>query len=183
MHAKAHHKIHPKTNISRAYYKHLINTIEHDPLVRHTTLTIACMCAAMCVLLGTLLWYAKSNPGNLVQAQATITNVSSDTHQVARALNFITFTFNTRAGEQKSVRQQVLPNTEYAQGQTIRIGYHPKNPNFARNLSDIPPPTASLYLWATPFVLMVWFTIVALFRYEKRQQIIWDAAEAADVNE
>lgn len=174
-------KPHPKTNISRAYYRYLIDRIEHDPLVRHTTMTVACMVAAICILLGGLIWYAKSNPGNLIQTHATISNISTGkTDSIGTISTFITFDFQTRNGEEKSVRQQANDGLAYTEGQAIKAGYHPHNPNFARNLHDNRPPLISQALWVMPFVLMIWFVFVALFRYRTRQEIIWAAAEAAD---
>lgn len=175
---------HPKTNISRAYYKHLINTIEHDPLVRHTTMTVACMFAAICILLGGLIWFARSNPGNLIQTNATVTNISNGkTDSIGTVSTFITFDFTTREGEQKTVRQIASDGLEYHEGQSIKVGYHPKNNSYARNLNDNRPPVVSQALWVVPFVLMIWFIFIALFRYRKRQEIIWQAAEAANISD
>lgn len=174
-------KIYPKTNLSKAYYRHMVNNIEHDPLVKHSTLTIACMFAAMCVLAGALIWFAKTNPGNLISTKATVTNISyGRTHTTNDETTFIIFDFKTRSGESKSVRQQAHDGLKYETGQTIRVGYHPRNPNYARNLHDNRPPQASIYLWVVPFAIMLWFIFVALLRYDKRQRLIWAAAEAAD---
>jgi len=177
-------KPYPKTNISRAYYKHLIDSIEHDPLVRHSTMTIACMIATICILLGGLIWFAKSNPGNLVQTNGTVQSISTDkTDSIGTISTFITFGFTTRDGEQKSVRQQTNDGLTYNNGQSIKIGYHPRNPNYARNLHDNRPPLPAIALWTIPFLLMIWFVFVALFRHRKRQEIIWEAAEAANAEE
>lgn len=177
-------KIYPKTNLSKAYYRHLVNNIEHDPLVRHSTLVIACMIAAICILLGVLMWFAKINPGNLITTGATITHISQGkTHSANDTTTFVIFDFKTREGEQKTVRQQVKDGLTYEQDQTIRVGYHPKNPNYARILHDNRPPQAALYLWAVPFAIMLWFVFVALLRYQKRQRLIWAAAEAADIDD
>lgn len=171
----------PKTNISRAYYKKVVNDIEHDPLVRHSTLSVACFMAVIAVLLGALIWFAKANPGNLIQTSGTVTGISSGkTDAIGTVTTFVTFDFTTREGEQKSVRQPAAAGLEYHVGETIRVGYHPKNPNYARNLHDNRPPQASLWLWTVPFMLMIWFIFVALFRYRARQEEIWRAAEAAD---
>lgn len=175
---------HPKTNISRAYYKHLVDTIEHDPLVRHTTMAVGCMLAVVAILLGCILWFAQSNPGNLIQTGGTITNISSGkTDTTGTVSTFITFDFATREGEKKSVRQVTNDGLSYSLDQSIRIGYHPKNPNYARNLHNNQPPMLSLALWAIPFILMIWFLFIALFRHHQRQQIIWTAAEAANSDE
>lgn len=180
-------KVYPKTNISRAYYKHLVDSIEHDPLVKHTTLTIACMLAAVCVLLGSLIWFAQTNPGNLIQTKATVTNISlGKTDTLGTMSTFVTFEFNTRepvsadAPSSYKVRQQVNDGLRYEQGQVIKVGYHPKNPNYARNLNNTSPPQISIYLWTIPFLIMLWFIFVALLRYNERQNVIWNAAEAAD---
>lgn len=174
-------KVYPKTNLSRAYYKHLVDNIEHDPLVRHTTMTVACMIAAMCVLTGALVWFAKSNPGNLIQTSSVVTNVSTGkTDTVGTMTTFVTFDFETRDGQAKSVRQPANDGLSYKEGQEIKTGYHPANPNFARNLHDNRPPAISLALWMVPFVMMIWFSFVALFRYNARQNLIWAAAEAAN---
>lgn len=171
----------PKTNISRRYYRKIVNDIEHDPLVKQTTLTAAAFIAVMTIMLGGLVWFAKANPGNLIQTTGTVTGISSGkTDAVGTITTFITFDFKTREGEQKSVRQPAAAGLEYHVDETIRIGYHPKNPNYARNLHDNRPPQISLWLWAVPFVLMIWFIFVALFRFNARQQEIWRAAEAAD---
>ena len=171
----------PKTNISRAYYKHLVNQIEHDPLIKHSSISVACLVAAICVLLGALIWFAKVNPGNLIQTTGTVTTISSGkTDTIGTVTTFVTFDFTTREGEQKSVRQPAAQGLEYHQNQEIRVGYSPKNPNYARNLHDNRPPQVSLYLWAMPFVILIWFLFVALFRYHARQEEIWRAAEAAN---
>lgn len=177
-------KIYPKTNISKAYYKHLVDNIEHDPLVKHSTLSVACLVAAVCVLAGALIWFAKTNPGNLIQTNATITNISTGkTDTVGTLSTFITFDFETKQGEKKSVRQQTLDGLNYTEGQSIKIGYHPHNPNYARNLNDNRPPAISIALWSTPFVFMIWFIFIAIFRHHQRQVVIWQAAEAADADE
>ncbi len=183
-------KIYPKTNVSKAYYKRLVSNIEHDPLVKHTTLTIACMFAAIFVLLGALVWFAKANPGNLIQTEATITGISSGkTDAIGTISTFITFEFNSQRStspdspSHSSVRQQVKDGLSYSEGQKIRIGYHPKNPNYARNLNDNRPPQLSIFLWSVPFLIMIWFIFVALFRYNTRQNLIWAAAEAADAED
>lgn len=171
----------PKTNISKAYYNHLVDEIEHDPLIRHSTLTVACMVAAICVLSGALLWFAKSNPGNLIQTNATVTGISSGkTDAIGMVSTFVTFDFTTRDGTEKSVRQQANDGLAYHEGQRIKIGYHPRNPNYARNLNNNRPDLASIVLWCVPFALMIWLTFVALFRHHARQEEIYRAAEAAD---
>lgn len=171
----------PKTNISRAYYKHLVDSIEHDPLVRHTTMTVACMLAAIAILLGALVWFAQSNPANLIQTNAKVTGISTGkTDSTGTVSTFITFDFTTRDAQQKSVRQITNDGLAYSLDQSIKVGYHPKNPNYARNLHNNQPPFISLALWTIPFILMIWFIFVALFRHHKRQEIIWKAAEAAE---
>lgn len=171
----------PKTNISRKYYRKIVNDIEHDPLIKLSTLSVACFMAVIAVTLGGLIWFAKASPGNLIQTSGTVTNISTGrTDDIGTMTTFITFDFTTREGEPKSVRTPTYSGIEYEVGHTIRAGYHPKNPNFARNLSDNRPPPVSIYLWAVPFLLMIWFIFLALFRYSRRQQEIWDAAEAAD---
>lgn len=174
----------PKTNISRKYYKKIVDDIEHDPLIRHTTLSVACFFAVIAVLLGGLLWFAKANPGNLIQTTGTVTNISTGrTDAIGTITTFVTFDLTTRDGKQVSVRTQAAPGIEYEVGHTIRAGYHPKNPHYARNLSDNRPPQVSVYLWTVPFLIMIWCIFLALFRYSKRQQEIWAAAEAANSDE
>lgn len=173
-------KVYPKTNLSKAYYKHIVDNIEHDPLVKHTTLTISCMIAAICVLGGALIWYAKTNPGNLVQTSAKISNVSAGkTDSLGTVTTFISFDFATKDGQQKTVRQPADQALNYRVGQTIKAGYFPANPNYARNLSDNRPDLISIALWVVPFLLMIWLFFVALFRHHERQKVIWAAAEAA----
>lgn len=174
----------PKTNISKAYYTQLVDDIEHDPLIRRSTLSVACLIAAICVLSGALVWFAKSTPGNLIKTEATVSGVSTGkTDSLGTLSTFISFDFKTRNGETKTVRQQVTDGLSYQQGQAITVGYHPKNPNFARNLQDNRPGMASLVLWSVPFLLMIWLTFVALFRHHARQVEIWQAAEAAEADE
>lgn len=177
-------RVAPHTNISRAYYKHIIDSIEHDPLVRHSTLAVTCLIAAICVLLGSLIWFAKSNPGNLIYTTGTISHITSGkTDAYGNESTFITFDFATEQGEDKSVRQIANDGLVYETGQEIKVGYHPANPNYARNLHDNRPPVASALLWLFPFALIIWFIFVALFRHHKRQVEIWNAAEAAGVDE
>ncbi len=177
-------KPYPKTNISRAYYKHLVDTIEHDPLVKHSTMAVCCLLAAISILLGGLVWFANANPGNLIQTQGTVASISNGkTDSIGTVSTFITFDFTTREGEQKSVRQITDDHLTYSSGQIIKIGYHPNNPNYARNLHDNRPPLVSQALWTVPFIIMIGLIFVALFRYAKRQQIIWEAAEAANSDE
>jgi len=174
-------RIMPKTNISKAYYKQLVDKIEHDPLIKRTTISVACLVAAICVLSGSLLWFTKSNPGNLVQTNAVVTSISSSkTNGIGAVTTFITFNFKTSDGVDKSVRQPANDGLRYTEGQNIKIGYHPSNPNYARNLNDNRPNQLSVLLWTVPFILMIWLTFVALFRHHKRQVEIWQAAEAAD---
>lgn len=170
----------PKTNISRAYYRKIVDKIEHDPLIKHSTLSLACFTAVIAVLLGGIIWFAKLNPGNLIQTSGTITGISTGlTDDIGTITTFVTFDFTTREGEQKSARARTHSGVEYKVGHSIRAGYYPKNPNYARNLSDNRPPQPSIYLWSVPFLIMIWLIFVALFRYSKRQQAIWDAAEAS----
>lgn len=174
----------PKTNISKAYYQHLVDDIEHDPLIKHSTLSVVCFVALFAVLAGALIWFAKSNPGNLIQTTATVSNISSGkTDAIGTVSTFISFDFTTRDGQAKTVRQQTTDGLEYQEGQTIRVGYHPKNPNYARNLHDNRPDPISVVLWCVPFALMIWLTFVALFRHHARQEEIYRAAEAADSDE
>lgn len=171
----------PNTNISRKYYRKVVDKIEHDPLIMHSTLSLACFAAIFAVLLGALIWFAKANPGNLIQTEATVSNISTGkTDAIGTITTFVTFDFQTRDGEQKSVRQPAASGLEYHTGQSIRVGYHPDNPNYARNLHDNRPPQVSLWLWAVPFIIMIWLIFLALFRYNARQREIWDAAEAAN---
>lgn len=177
-------KIYPKTNISRAYYKRLVNNIEHDPLIKHSTVTIAGMIAAISILLGSLIWYAQFNPGNLIYTNAkviTVSNGRTDSNS-SQTRDFVTFEFNTKGNDSKTYKVRQIANVglSYKEGQIIKIGYHPKNPNFARNLSDTRPPYISIALWSVPFFILLWFMFVALIRYAKRQELIWAAAEAAD---
>lgn len=174
----------PKTNISRAYYKHLVDSIEHDPLVRHTTMAVGCMIAVIAILLGCIIWFARSNPGNLIQTNGQVSGISSGkTDTTGKVSTFITFDFTTREGDQKSVRQRVNDGLVYSEGQQIKVGYHPLNPHYARNLHNNQPPLVSLALWVVPFILMIWFIFIALFRHHDRQRIIWQAAEAANVED
>ncbi len=174
----------PKTNISRKYYRQIVEDIEQDPLIKHSTLSAACFFAVIAVLLGGLIWFARANPGNLIQTTGTVTHISTGhTDDIGTVTTFITFDFVTREGEQKSVRTPTASGIAYEVGHTIRAGYYPKNPNYARNLADNRPPQEALYLWAIPFLIMIWLVFVALFRYSKRQQEIWDAAEASDSEE
>lgn len=171
----------PKTNISRAYYQHLVEDIEHDPLIKHSTLSLACLVAAICILTGALLWFAKSNPGNLVQTNATVTSISAGkTDAIGTKSTFVTFEFITKDGEKLSVRQQADDGLEYKEGQSIKAGYFPANPHYARNLNDNRPPKSALALWVVPFVLLIWFVFVAIFRHHARQEVIYAAAEAAN---
>jgi hypothetical protein len=173
----------PKTNISKAYYHHLIDNIEHDPLVKHSTLSIACLLAAICVLLGSLIWFAKVNPGNLIKTDAVVTNISSGrTDSVGTITSFVSFDFKTRDNIAVSARQPAPKGIFYEKDQEIVVGYNPINPNFAR-LNDDRVPIISYFLWFIPFYLMIWFIIVALFRHHSRQLLIWKAAEAADAND
>lgn len=176
-----HTKVAPGTNISRAYYKLIVEDIEHDPLIKHSTLSVACLVAAICVLLGSLIWFAKTHPGNLIRTNGSISSISSGkTDAIGTVSTFVTFDFKTREGKDYSVRQQTNDGLNYSQGQSINVGYNPKNPNYARNLHDNRPSRIVLALWLVPFYLMLWFTLVALFRHHARQVEIWKAAEAAD---
>jgi hypothetical protein len=176
-----HAKVMPKTNISKRQYDHIVDEIEHDPLIKRTTLAVACMVAASCVLTGLLIWFARANPGNLIQTTGTVTGISSGlTDSYGTDTTFVTFEFKTREGDQKSVRASTSDGLKYSEGQDIRIGYHPRNPNFARNFRDNRPPQVALYLWTVPFLLMIWLIFTALFRHHARQVEIWNAAEAAD---
>jgi hypothetical protein len=173
-------RIAPKTNISKAYYRHLVDQIEHDPLVKHSTLSVACLVAAICVLLGCLIWFAKSNPGNLIQTDATVTNLSSGrTDTIGTITTFVSFDFKTRDDKRVSARQPAPEGLSYTQDKAIRVGYNPINPNYAR-LIDSRPPLQAIALWLTPFYFMIWFILVALFRHHNRQVLIWKAAEAAN---
>lgn len=180
-------KVYPKTNISKVYYQHLVDQIEHDPLIKHTTLTVAGMLAAICILSGALLWYIQSNPGNLIQSTAKVTGISSGkTDTLGNTTTFISFEFDSKDpapvsnATHLSVRQPAIKGLEYAEGQQVKVGYHPKNPNFARLLNDTRPPRLSVAFWAVPVVILIWLVFVALFRHHARQVRIWDAAEAAN---
>ncbi len=179
-----HARVMPKTNISKVYYKQLVDDIEHDPLIKHTTVSVACLIAAICVLAGALIWFAKFNPGNLTQTSGEVTNVSSGrTDSIGTIGTFITFDFETNDGQAKSVRQQINDGMKYSTGQTIKVGYFTDNPNYARNLNDNRPDRISIFLWIMPIILASWLGFVALLRYHARQVEIWDAAEAAEVDE
>jgi len=179
-----HGKVAPKTNISKRLYRKIVDDIEHDPLVKHSTLSAACLVAAIAVILGGLIWFARVNPGNLIQTNATVSSLSTGkTDAIGNITTFITFDFKTREGQSVSVRAPAGVGEKYSTGQDLRVGYHPANPNFALNLNDNKPPTASLLLWATPFALMLWFTLLALWRHHFRQLEIWAAAEAANAND
>ncbi|MBA2279033.1 hypothetical protein H0V99_01140 [Candidatus Saccharibacteria bacterium] len=173
----------PKTNISKRQYHNLVDDIEHEPLVRHTTLAAACLLAAMCILAGSLAWFAKSHPGNLIRTTGTVSNVTSGlTDRLGTVTTFATFDFETREGKNYSVRQptgNVIPKLN----QDIPIGYNPLNPAYARNLSDTQPPLSSVGFWSVPFILMGWLILIALFRHHTRQVEIWKAAEAADADD
>lgn len=174
----------PKTNISRQYYKKVVDDIEHDPLIRFSTITVSAFIAVIAILTGGLIWFAKANPGNLIQTSGTVTNISTGrVDDVGTETTFVTFDFTTRQGEQRSVRQPAATGIEYHNGQQIRIGYHPKNANYARNLSDNRPPQLSLWLWVVPFLIMIGLTFIALFRHHARQVEIWNAAEAANTDD
>lgn len=179
-----HAKFAPKTNISQKQYEHLVNDIEHDPLVKHATLTVAAFMAVIAIILGGLIWFAKMSPGNLLQTTGKVTSTASGkTDALGNSTTFVIFDFNTRDGEVKTVRQPALAGLDYQVGQDMKIGYHPKNPNYARLLNDTRPPEISLWLWAVPFVIMVWFIFLALFRHHSRQIEIWNAAEAANADD
>ncbi len=179
-----HGKVAPKTNISEKQYREIVDDIEHDPLVRRSTMTAVAFLATIAILLGGLIWFAKMNPGNLVTTTGTVTSISSGrTDTLGNETTFITFDFKTRQDEPKTVRQPAITGIRYEVGQNIKIGYHPKNPNFARLLDDNRPPEVSLWLWVLPFLLMIWFIFVALFRHHARQVEIWNAAAAADAKE
>lgn len=173
-------RIAPKTNISKAYYKHLVDQIEHDPLVKHSTLSVACLLAAICVLLGSLIWFARANPGNLIKTNATVTGLSSGkTDTLGTITTFVSFDFKTREDKAVSARQPAPAGLNYSVEEQIQVGYSPLNPNYAR-LINSRPPEVSFVLWFVPFYFMIWFIIVALFRHHARQVTIWKAAEAAD---
>jgi hypothetical protein len=173
-------RIAPKTNISKVYYRRLVDQIEHDPLVRHSTLSVACLVAAICVLLGALIWFAKANPGNLIRTNGIVTNLSSGrTSTDGTVTTFVTFDFNTQEDQRFSVRQAAAEGLSYQTNNQIAIGYSPLNPNYAR-IIDSRPPAVAVTLWFTPFYLMLWFILVALFRHHSRQVLIWKAAEAAN---
>lgn len=174
----------PKTNISRRYYRKIVNDIEHDPLIQYSTLTVAAFIATIAITLGGLLWFAKLSPGNLLQTTATVSNVTSGrTDHLGNSTTFVIFDFRTQGGEDKSVRQPAPSGLEYKPGDKIKVGYHPKNPNYARLLNDIRPPQLALWLWIVPFIIMIWLIFVTLFRHRTRQLEIWAAAEAANADE
>jgi|GEM_PF-2215630 len=179
-----HARIMPKTNISKVYYKQLVDEIEHDPLIKPSTLSVVCFIAVICLLGGAIIWFAKFNPGNLIQTTAAVTSISSGkTDLYGTVSTFITFDFKTRDGSSKSVRQQVSDGLTYTLDQQINVGYHPKNPNYARNLNDNRPDRISILLWIVPLILASWLGFVALLRYHARQVEIWNAADAAEVDE
>lgn len=178
------HKVAPKTNITKALYRRIVDDIEHDPLVKHSTLAAACLVAAIAVIFGGLIWYAKLNPGKLVQTTATVQGLSTGkTDAQGTITTFMIFGFKTDEGKDITVRAATTPGLSYSLGQDIRVGYFPPNPYYARDLSDSRPPIASLLLWSLPFALMLWFTLVALWRHHFRQLEIWAAAEAADAED
>lgn len=174
-------RIAPKTNVSKAYYRHLVDQIEHDPLVRHSTLSVACVIAAICILLGCLLWFAHTHPGNLIRVPATATGLSTGrTDTIGTVTTFVSFDFTTKDGRAVSARQPAEASRSFTSGQQFIAGYNPKNPNFARIIPDNRPPELAVWLWLVPFYLLLWFLLVALFRHHRRQVEIWRAAEAAD---
>ncbi len=176
-----HDKIYPKTNISKAYYRHLVRQILHDPLIRPTSLAAACMIAAASVLAGMLIWFAQSNPGNLLQTNATITGISSGrTSAIGTITTFLSFDFTTHDGQSITARQAANDGLLYQEGQSIKVGYHPRNPYYVRNLNDNRPPASATVFWATPFIIIIWLGGVALFRHRQRQLLLWDAADAAN---
>lgn len=176
------HKVGKKTNISKRQYRKIVSEIEHDSLIKRSTLSVAAFVAVASILTGTLMWYAQISPGNLVRATGTVTGISSGLADAKGTVNnYITFDFRTKGGQERTVRSITNDGLSYSVGQEISIGYHPLNPNYARNLHNDRPPVASYYLWSLPFVLMVWFAGLAIVRFRMRQEDIWNAAEAADV--
>ncbi len=178
-----HSKVMPRTNISKAYYQYLVNDIEHDPLVKRTTLMAVCFLSAISIFAGSLAWFARTHPGNLVRTSATVSYLSSGrTDNIGSVSTFATFNFETKDGVVYRVRQQV-ENQQLALNQKITVGYSPLNPAYARILTDNSLPVISFSLWVLPFAMMAGLMILALFRHHKRQVEIWQAAEAANVSE
>lgn len=170
------------TNISKKQYRKLVSAVEHEPLIYIRGLTAAGFFAAAAILAGILVWYAKTNPGNLTKTTAIVTGISKGrVDSTNRETTFVTFNFSAKNGENYTVRQPG-GSLNYEPGQEVSIGYHPENPNYARNLADNRPPALSLYLWLAPGFVASTLVAIALWRYRLRQQLIWDAAEAADVD-
>jgi hypothetical protein len=178
-----HSRIKPLTNISKDQYEHLVDEVEHDPLIRHSTLTVLCLIAAISLLSGGIIWFSKTNPGNLVRSRAKITYISSGpTDNKGTITTFVTFNFKDHKDQAYMVRQPYSgPKLEV--NDTLSVGYNPLNPRYARVLSDINPPLSSYMLWTLPFVMMLGTLLLALYRHHERQLEIWQAAEAADATE
>jgi len=171
-----------KVNISRNTYEQIVDEIEHDPLIRRTTIYATTLTAAICVLTGLLLWYVLLHPAKLIRTTGTVSSINSGrTDNIGTVTTFITFDFKTSDGQAKSVKAPVTNGHTYTAGDPLSVGYSPLNPNYARNLSHIKPPRISVVLWTIPFLLLIWFGFVALFRHHARQVEIWDAAEAAKI--
>lgn len=176
------HKVGKKTNISKRQYRKIVSEIENDSLIKRSTLSVAAFAAVAAVLTGTLIWFAQISPGNLIRATGTVTSISSGLADAKGTINtYVIFDFRTKEGEEKTVRSITNDGLNYTVGQKISIGYHPSNPNYARNLHNDRPPVVSYYLWSIPLVLLVWFSGLAIVRFRMRQEDIWNAAEAADV--
>lgn len=176
-------KVGKKTNISKKQYKKLVAEIERTPLVSPTALTAVAFIAIASLLAGALIWFAKTTPGNLIKTTGTVTSVTGGLiDATGTKQTYVNYSFQTHDGQAVTARQPA-GELSYESGQTISVGYHPKNPNYTRNLSDNTPPAFSLYLWTLPGLLAAGLVAVAGWHYRQRQELIWDAAEAADVNE
>jgi hypothetical protein len=174
-----------KVNISPKMYDQIVNEIEHDPLIKRSTLVIAGLLSFIAVLFGLLIWYAPMHPAKLVRTNGTVMNLNSGkTDTQGTVTTFITFSFAASDGRKVSVKAPITSKyTGYRVGDSLLVGYSPLNPNYARNLSHILPPRLSIVLWAAPFVMFFWFGVVALARHHTRQEEIFFAAEAAGIKE
>lgn len=142
------------------------------------------MIIAINVLIGTMIWFAQFNPGNLIQTTGTVNVATANPNAPSNLKStFVVFNFDTKDHQTYTVRQATANSQQYTEGQTIKIGYSPKNPNYARILDNTNPSNLSIILWLTPALIVPWFILVALLRYHSRQELIWDAAEAADIND
>jgi hypothetical protein len=171
-----------KVNISKEMYEQIVRSIEHDPLIRRSTLIAAGLFAGVAILTGLMLWFVLLHPAKLVRTSGTVTSVNSGkTDALGTVTTFINFRFTPAGRAPVTVKAPVTNGHIYTPGNTLTIGYSPLNPNYARNLSHTAPPKLSFVLWAVPPLLAFWFGVVALVRHHERQEQIYAAAEAAGV--